>query len=142
VTAVLDCLRFGIVVGQNAAAGTVRVHFDDVDLVSGEMQVAQSGIGESAEYWIPNIGDQVACLYEDDSEQGICLCSIYSDKQKPAKSGVGLRYIKFGNGSVEMASADASVKINAGGGMEITGNVRIIGTLNVTGIVTAAGFVP
>lgn len=135
-------IRFGIVKSIDAGGARVRVHFDDEDVVSGWLQVLQTGVGTSAQYAMPSIGDQVVCIYEKDAEQGVCVGAIYSDVQEPAVSGAGVRYIRFGAGSVKMAAADASVEIVAGGGVEITGNVKITGTLEVTGIVTAAGYVP
>lgn len=80
-------LRIGTVSDVNGSNRTVRVHFPDVDIVSGwliviyrpmhisETQAASGGSGEaafashshgiSASEWMPSVGDNVLCIYGD-----------------------------------------------------------------------------
>lgn len=126
----LDSIRVGVVVARDEAACAVRVNYDDVDLVSAWLPVVQRGVGAFATYDLPNLGDQVVCVHpESGPEEGVCLGAIYSDAQSPAASGAGLKAIRFGAGSVEIESGAASITIVAGGGVEITGNVVVHGTV-------------
>lgn len=90
----MDVIRIGQVTDVNTADGTVRVHFPDVDIVSGWLKVIKSppfipqskveqrtenesgGSGEESfashshkviiSPWMPEIGETVLCIYGDE----------------------------------------------------------------------------
>lgn len=141
----------GIVRSVNAAECTVRVHYDDVDIVSGELPVLQPNAGANATYSMPNIGDQVLVAFSgDDAEDGFVIGSMYSEADVPEAGD--LWHIKLADGS-KLSYSDGKFKLQAEGGIDIegattitgdtqiTGDVHIVGALYVTGLVTAAGFV-
>ena len=52
-------LRIGQVTDVDSSENAVRVHFPDVDIVSGWLKVVQS----TSSVWMPSEGDTVLCIY-------------------------------------------------------------------------------
>lgn len=139
----ISLIRVGPVVSINSGACSARVYFDDLGMVSAELPIVQAGCGEFQTYSLPNVGDQVLCAFLDSGQEaGFIVGSIYSDEDKPDKSGAGLRYVKFADGGgLEYDAGASKLSIDAAGGVAITGNVSVTGNIHATGNITAAGIV-
>lgn len=91
-------LHFGIVSASDPDTCRVRVTFEDLDaLVSDFLPVMQKGTRIDKAYWLPDIGEHVACLMDQNAEAGIVLGCLYNSEDKPdtATAGVGVRALQL-----------------------------------------------
>jgi phage baseplate assembly protein V len=72
-------LRFGIVTNIDELKAAARVQFQDSDgMVSYWLSVLQSKTYRDKFYVLPDIGEQVVCLMDENIEEGVILGAIYS----------------------------------------------------------------
>lgn len=71
-------LRFGIVSQINPILAQARVNFGDDDSTSFWLPVLQTKTQKDKFYSMPDIGEQVVCLMDSNSEDGVILGAIYS----------------------------------------------------------------
>ena len=64
-------LKFGIVTNINPTLAQARVQFADDDILSYWLPILQQKTQKDKFYAIPDIGEHVACLMDDNSEEGI-----------------------------------------------------------------------
>ncbi len=76
-------LRFGIVTQINSASVQARVNFGDDDSTSFWLPILQTKTFKDKFYSMPDIGEQVACLMDENSEDGVILGAIYSTEDVP-----------------------------------------------------------
>ena len=76
-------LRFGIVTQIDAINVLARVNFGDDDLTSFWLPVIQTKTLKDKFYVMPDVGEQVVCLMDENSEDGVILGAIYSAEDKP-----------------------------------------------------------
>ena len=130
-------VRVGVISSVDAAAGTARVAFTDLDnTVSHDLRILTRGSKRDKDYWIPDIDEQVVCLMlPNASGRGVCagviLGTFYSRTDSPAESSADVRGITFGDGSVARHDrGSGSMTIHAAGDLELIadGNVIIQGS--------------
>ncbi|BFK74304.1 phage baseplate assembly protein [Megasphaera elsdenii] len=128
---------FGRVSSVNAAEGTARVTFPDRgDKVSYDLPVGQFGAKDNQSYWMPAIDDQVFCIMIPSESakgftEGIVLCSIYSEKNRPpAGSAADTRVLNVpGNllinvaGTLQMLAGTVDIQ---GGGDVVVGGISLV----------------
>jgi phage baseplate assembly protein V len=122
--------RIGEVVSRGTKKGTVRVQFKDTDeLVSFDLQVIQRSTLKDKNYKIPDIGEQVACLFSANGpEEGVVLGCLYNDKDKPPVDSGDVEHITFEDGTVlEYDRAAHKLTVDVQGDIEIhaTGSINI-----------------
>ena len=71
-------LRFGIVSQIDPINVQARVSFEDDESTSFWLPVLQTKTLKDKFYAMPDIGEQVACLMDENSEDGVILGAIYS----------------------------------------------------------------
>ena len=78
-------LRYGTVSSVNRKECSVRVLFEDHDdNVSPELRVLVRNTMNKKDYWLPDVGETVICLFMPNGEEtGFVLGSVYSDADKP-----------------------------------------------------------
>ena len=76
-------LRFGIVSQIDAINVLARVNFGDDDSTSFWLPVMQTKTLKDKFYVMPDVGEQVVCLMDENSEDGVILGAIYSSEDKP-----------------------------------------------------------
>jgi len=115
----LGLIRVGIVSAVDPSTASVRVTFDDLDsddnegLHSDFLPVIQHGSTEDSGYWLPRVGAQVICAMQSNGiEAGYVLGTIYNDEDAPAKSGQGIWFQKFTDGTVIEYDPASGVKID------------------------------
>lgn len=133
-----NIFRIGTVTAIDEANQQIRVTFDDLDdTVSPWMQVAPRGAYKDDDYWVPDIDEQVQCMFmPTGNAEGYVLFSVRGTNNAPKAGKVGRRYIKFADGSsVEHDRESKTMTIVS------TGPINIIaaGNVNVTGDVIANG---
>lgn len=76
-------LRFGIISQINPNLAQARVNFGDDDSTSFWLPILQTKTLKDKFYSIPDVGEQVACLMDDNSEDGVILGAVYSSEDIP-----------------------------------------------------------
>lgn len=77
-------LRFGIVSQIDPINVQARVSFEDDESTSYWLPVLQTKTLKDKFYSMPDIGEQVACLMDENSEDGVILGAIYSTEDLPS----------------------------------------------------------
>lgn len=124
-------LRTGTVSSVTPSAGTARVKFDDKDnAVSTELHILHRCSGKNKDFWVPDIGDQVLCLFENNDKNfstGWIVGSYFTDKQPAQVASEDIMRFDFADGAYfEYNRAAHSLNIHVPGDITITG-----GTINL-----------
>lgn len=127
-----ELVRVGVVTNVYPERGTVRVRLVDADdQVSFELPVLYRKTMKDKEYWMPDVGEQVVCLFSGQGlEQGFVLGAIYSKKDSVPVSSRDKWHIKFEDGTmIEYDRKSHKLVIQCVGDIQIVaqGNVTIIG---------------
>lgn len=139
-----NIIRVGIVSSHNPENATVKVIFPDKDnTVSYDLSVLMAQTEKNKDYFIPDIGEQVLCLFLPNGiEEGFVIGSIYSNKNKPPVTDANKRHIKFEDGTwVEYDRGNSTLTVSAVGDIKIISatNINIEGNVSVDGNITATG---
>lgn len=113
-----EIVRVGTVSSTSDADATARVQFADRDdVVSYDLPVLVRNTLQNKDYWMPDIGEQVLCLFLPIGiEQGYILGSFYSQVTRPAVTTKDKRRVDFGDGAwVEYDRAASLLNINCPG---------------------------
>lgn len=150
-------IKIGEVSSVDCATGTARVVFDDDDnLVSNDLQVLQKNTIQNKDYYMPDVGEDVVCLFlPSGTEEGFILGSVYAGDITPPESSANKRTVKFADDTVisyDRATHQLSISIGATNiiangssvvienpTIELKGNVNVSGTLTASGDVVGAG---
>jgi len=124
-------LKFGTVCATDHPAGLVRVELDDDALVSYWLSPAHLTTRNARAFAPLAIGEHVACLFDENLEDGVVLGAIYSAADRPEGdaartfldflSGVSVEYdadaqaLIITNSAVSVTVADNKVTISRGG---------------------------
>ena len=76
-------LRFGIVTQINPVTVQARVNFADDESTSYWLPIIQSKTMKDKFFVMPDIGEEVACIMDENSEDGVILGAIYSSVDLP-----------------------------------------------------------
>lgn len=125
-------IRVGTVSSINAAAGTVRVAFAaQDDMVTYELPVITRGSKNNKDYWLPDIDEQVLCLFlPNTSGRGVCdgfvLGTFYSSVDAPMESSSDVHAVKYGDGTIiKHDRSTGKLTINATGDIDIIAGGKI-----------------
>jgi phage baseplate assembly protein V len=161
-------LRFGIITEADPAKCYARVTFTDDGIVSDWLQILVRAAIQDSDSFTFDINEQVACLMDENSEQGVILGAIFNDSTNPKSGGKGITRFQLSDNSVieydrnsheynldikgkinvksdlEVNIQTLSAKITAAsvaiiGNTAITGNLAVSGTLSGGGISASAG---
>lgn len=92
--------KVGVVSEIDPATCTARVRFDDLDgLETMRLPVGVRKSLKDKSYWMPDVGEHVACLLDANAETGVILCAIYSDADTPPVSSADKHHILFADGT-------------------------------------------
>lgn len=119
-------VRTGTVSAVFPSEGMARVVFDDKDkTTSPKLHVVHRFSGQNKDYWVPDLGDQVVCLFANNDTNfstGWILGSYFTQKQPPQVSSPDIMRLDFSDGSYfEYNRAEKSLKINVVGNITING---------------------
>ncbi len=119
--------RLGIVTQIDPARVMARVKFTDIDeLVSYWLPVMQAKTLRDKCYWMPDINEHVACLLDENGEEGVILGAIYSEADSAPVNSEDKRHILFDDGTyIEYDRAAHKLTADVKGDVEAT----ISGTL-------------
>lgn len=94
-------LKFGIVTHIDESKALVRVQFTDIDaVISYWLPVLKAKTLKDKQYWMPDIGEHVVCLLDENGEEGVVLGAIYSDADSVPIVSRDKYHIKFSDGTI------------------------------------------
>jgi phage baseplate assembly protein V len=93
-------LRFGNITEVDSAKGYARVTFTDDGIVSDWLQFLTLGAIKDNFSHTFSVNEQVACLMDENSEEGVILGAIFNEKTPPNNGGEGIFRVKFDDNSV------------------------------------------
>ena len=118
-------LRRGIVSAVYPERHSARVTFEDEDnLVSAELPILTTFASKNNFYALPDISEQVICLYEENDGgegTGVIIGSIYSDVNKPKANSQDICRVDFGENFIEANRATGNLNIKFKGDITING---------------------
>jgi phage baseplate assembly protein V len=121
-------LRYGIVTNIDEKMCRARVQFGSDELTSYWLAILQAKTQNDKFYFMPDIGEHVACLMDERSEAGVILGAIYSDMDKVPVVSKDKFKIKFQDGAeIEYDRKENELNL-------ICQNINITGMINHTGV--------
>lgn len=138
-----ELARVGFVVSRQPEKHRVRVEFRDTvtaKLVSGWLPVLVPRASADMAFDLPDVGDQVLCLFLGNGlEEGFVLGSMYGAQKPPVASGDKFHRTFSDGTTLEYDRAAHKLRASVKGDVEasVTGNVEV--TLQGNGKVTAGG---
>ena len=128
-------LRFGIISQINALNAQARVSFQDDESTSYWLPVLQTKTFKDKFYAMPDIGEQVACLMDENSEDGVILGTIYSTEDVPAVISEKQISLNLENNSLINIDKETNSLNITFENINLNGNINHTGTLiNTDGI--------
>lgn len=138
-------LRLGIIseIGEGDNLGYARVSFDENGIVSGWLAMPSMST-KMTKHWVPvEVNAQVACLMDDNCEQGAIVLVLWSNNDLPPDwAGSDTMGVKFADGAeVFYNSKDHKLSVNAPdteltikcAKLNVEGDVSIIGATKING---------
>lgn len=92
-------LKFGTVTNINPLTAKARVQFSDDNIISYWLPIIQHKTLKDKFYSMLDVGEQVACLMDENSEDGVILGSIYTSLDSVPGISKEQHLIKFEDGS-------------------------------------------
>ena len=90
----------GIISDIDEAVVRVRVTLPECDdLKSNWLPVLQRNTQDNKDYWLPDIGEQVEVLLDDNGEDGVVLGAVYSTVDTAPLAPRDKRYVQFSDGA-------------------------------------------
>lgn len=128
-------LRFGIVSQIDPINVQARVSFEDDESTSYWLPILQTKTLKDKFYAMPDIGEQVACLMDENSEDGVILGAIYSTEDVSATQSEKQLSVNLEDGSYINADKENQTLTVAFSKMKLIGNIEHDGTFtNTAGI--------
>jgi phage baseplate assembly protein V len=94
-------IRFGFISDVDPVTAYVRVRFpEDSGFVSAPLPLILPATTGDEYYILPDVGQQVAVMFDENAENGVVLGAIFNKKKKPTQGGADKTYIKFKDGTV------------------------------------------
>lgn len=119
-------VRTGTVSAVFPAEGMARVVFDDKDnTTSPKLHILHRFSGKNKDYWVPDIGDQVVCIFANNDSNfstGWILGSYFTERQPPQVANPDIMRLDFSDGSFfEYNRGTKSLHISVVGNITING---------------------
>lgn len=92
-------LRFGFI-SEIMTDGLVRVSFPEDNLVTAPIPVCYPATAGDEYFFLPDENTQVACLMDENAENGVVIGAIYSSSKPPSQGAKNKTYVKFKDGTV------------------------------------------
>lgn len=92
-------IRFGIISETDPSKGLARVAFEEDDLTTDWLPFVVAKAQRDSYFYCPDVGEHVACLMDQNAENGVILGAIYDAKSAPKASSEDLASVVFDDGS-------------------------------------------
>ena len=131
-------LKFGIVTAINPLTAKARVEFADDNILSYWLPILQKKTLKDKFYSIVDVGEQVACLMDENSEDGVILGSIYTSLDEVPGISKEQHIAKFEDGSFIEYNKENQMLTIVAKTVNIVGDIYQTGFLeNTDGILSA-----
>ena len=131
-------LKFGIVTAINPLTAKARVEFADDNILSYWLPILQKKTLKDKFYSIVDVGEQVACLMDENSEDGVILGSIYTSLDEVPGITKDQHIAKFEDGSFIEYNKENQMLTIVAKTVNIVGDIYQTGFLeNTDGILSA-----
>ena len=131
-------LKFGIVTAINPLTAKARVEFADDNILSYWLPILQKKTLKDKFYSIVDVGEQVACLMDENSEDGVILGSIYTSLDEVPGISKDQHIAKFEDGSFIEYNKENQMLTIVAKTVNIVGDIYQTGFLeNTDGILSA-----
>ena len=132
-------LRFGIVSQINPVLAQARVNFADDESTSYWLPIIQSKTMKDKFFVMPDIGEEVACLMDENSEDGVILGAIYSSVDLPVVTSEKQISLNLENSSLINIDKETNTLTITFENINLNGNINHAGKLiNTDGITSQA----
>lgn len=119
-------LRFGTITEIDTEKCYARVTFMDDDIVSDWLQICVMGALGNKFFHMFDINEQVACLMDENSDEGVILGALFNDKTNPAGGNKDVVRVQFTDDSfIEYNRATHEYNVNVKGKINITAETEI-----------------
>ena len=93
-------LQTGTVSAVDADGVKARVRLPECDnMRTNWLDVLQRNTQNNKDYWLPDVGEQVKVLLDENGEDGVILGAVYSDVDKPPFGNKDVRGTTFSDGA-------------------------------------------
>lgn len=131
-------LKFGVVTAINPLTAKARVEFADDNILSYWLPILQKKTLKDKFYSIVDVGEQVACLMDENSEDGVILGSIYTSLDEVPGITKDQHIAKFEDGSFIEYNKENQMLTIVAKTVNIVGDIYQTGFLeNTDGILSA-----
>ena len=114
-------LRFGNITEIDVNKGYARVTFIDDGIVSAPLQMCVMGAISNKYFHTFDVNEQVACLMDENSEEGVILGAIFNNSTAPDGGNKDIVRVKFSdNSSIEYNRSTHEYNIDVKGKINIT----------------------
>lgn len=132
-------LRFGIVSQINPVLAQARVNFADDESTSYWLPIIQNKTMKDKFFVMPDIGEEVACLMDENSEDGVILGAIYSSVDLPVVTSEKQISVNLENSSLINIDKETNTLTITFENINLNGNINHAGKLiNTDGITSQA----
>ena len=125
-------LKFGTVTAINPKIARARVQFADDNVTSFWLAILQKKTYKDKFYFILSVGEQVACLMDENSEEGGILGSIYTSEDIPINESDNEFAVNFEDATYINANKETHTLTLSFPNIHIIGNITHEGTLDNT----------
>lgn len=132
-------LRFGTVTSINPLTARARVQFAEDGMNSYWLAVLQNKTFKDKFYSMPTVGEQVACLMDQNSEDGVILGAIYTTEDTPIIETEKQVSANFEDGTFANVDKETQTLTLSFPNIHLIGNITHEGTIsNTEGITSQA----
>lgn len=122
-------LKFGTVTAINPLTARARVQFAQDNMTSFWLPILQAKTFKDKFYVIPDVGEQVACLMDENAEDGVILGAIYTTEETPINKTEKQAAANFEDGSFVNIDKEAQTLTLSFPNIHLIGNITHEGTL-------------
>lgn len=130
-------LRFGTVTSINPLTARARVQFAEDGMNSYWLAVLQNKTLKDKFYSMPTVGEQVACLMDQNSEDGVILGAIYTTEDTPIIETEKQVSANFEDGTFANVDKETQTLTLSFPNIHLIGNITHEGTLSNTDGITS-----
>ena len=132
-------LRFGTITAINPLTARARVQFAQDSMTSFWLPILQAKTFKDKYYVIPDVGEQVACLMDENSEDGVVLGAIYTTEDTPINKSEKQAAANFEDGTFINVDKETQTLTITFPNINIVGNITQDGPFaNTNGITSQA----
>ena len=125
-------LKFGTVTAVNPKTARARVQFADDNMTSFWLAILQKKTYKDKFYCILSVGEQVACIMDENSEEGVILGSIYTSEDTPKNESDNEFALNFEDETFAHVNKETHTLTLSFPNIHLIGNITHEGTLDNT----------